>query len=220
MEAKYHMTREQSVFVAKRNIVDYIWKSAHLEGLAVTYPETDAIFNGMGVTGVKVSDIIVVNNLKHAWQFLLDNLDYPIDFRFICQLHKLVGKETAVLNAGYLRTVDVSIGGTTWRPGIPDEEQVKEDLQKLLENPDPTDRALELMLYLVRKQLFYDGNKRVSMLAANHVMVANGCGVISIPIERQVPFMGLLVRYYETGDAGEIKQYLYDFCIDGIQFEG
>ncbi len=37
MEAKYHMTREENIFVAKRNIVDYIWKSARLEGLAVTY---------------------------------------------------------------------------------------------------------------------------------------------------------------------------------------
>ena len=45
MQSKYHMTVEQNVFVAKRNIVDYIWKSAHLEGLAVTYPDTEAYFN-------------------------------------------------------------------------------------------------------------------------------------------------------------------------------
>lgn len=38
MQAKYHMTREENIFVARRNIIDYIWKSARLEGLAVTYP--------------------------------------------------------------------------------------------------------------------------------------------------------------------------------------
>ena len=65
------MTREQSVFTAKRNIIDYIWKSAQLEGLSVTYPDTEAIYNGMSVPGVKVSEIVAVNNLKHAWQFLL-----------------------------------------------------------------------------------------------------------------------------------------------------
>lgn len=27
MEPKYHMTVEQNIFVAKRNIVDYIWKT-------------------------------------------------------------------------------------------------------------------------------------------------------------------------------------------------
>jgi len=63
MDAKYHMTREENIFAAKRNIVDYIWKSARLEGLVVTHPDTEAIFNGMSVQGVKVSDIIAVNNL-------------------------------------------------------------------------------------------------------------------------------------------------------------
>ena len=69
MQAKFNMTREENIFTAKRNIVDYIWKSAKLEGLAVTYPDTEAIYNGMSVSGVKVSEIVAVNNLKHAWQF-------------------------------------------------------------------------------------------------------------------------------------------------------
>ncbi|GHU78102.1 hypothetical protein AGMMS49992_27860 [Clostridia bacterium] len=51
MKAKFNMTREQNVFVAKRNIVDYIYKSARLEGLGVTYPDTETIFNGMSAPG-------------------------------------------------------------------------------------------------------------------------------------------------------------------------
>ena len=86
MQEKFNMTREENIFTAKRNIVDYIWKSAKLERLAVTYPDTEAIYNGMSVSGVKVSEIVAVNNLKHAWQFLFDNLDYPIDFPYICKL--------------------------------------------------------------------------------------------------------------------------------------
>ena len=69
MISKYNMTQEQNIFVAKRNIVDYIYKSAKLEGLGVTYPDTEAIFQGTAVHGVKVSDIIAINNLKHTWQF-------------------------------------------------------------------------------------------------------------------------------------------------------
>ena len=45
MENKFNLTREQNIFVAKRNIVDYIWKSANLEGIGVTYPETQAIYD-------------------------------------------------------------------------------------------------------------------------------------------------------------------------------
>ena len=133
MQSKYHMTVEQNVFVAKRNIVDYIWKSAHLEGLAVTYPDTEAIFNGLSVAGVSVKDIIAVNNLKHAWQFVLDSLDCPVDYSFVCQINRLVGGDNLVYNAGFIRNVPVTIGGTTWRPEMPIESQIKADLLRIRE---------------------------------------------------------------------------------------
>ena len=50
MKDKFNLTREQNVFVAKRNIVDYIWKSANLEEINVSYFETQAIYDGGVVT--------------------------------------------------------------------------------------------------------------------------------------------------------------------------
>ena len=218
MEPKYRMTVEQNIFVAKRNIVDYIWKSAHLEGLAVTYPDTEAIFNGLSVAGVAVKDIIAVNNLKHAWQFVLDSLDYPVDYSFICQINRLVGGDNLVYHAGFIRNVPVTIGGTSWKPEMPIESQIKEDLLEIRAMPEPTDRALTLMLYIMRKQMFLDGNKRTAMLAGNAEMISSGCGIISVPIEKQRDFTMLLINYYESGDMAEIKDFLYEGCIDGIDF--
>lgn len=43
LQDKYNMTQEQNVFLAKRNIVDSIWKSAHIEGINITFPETRKI---------------------------------------------------------------------------------------------------------------------------------------------------------------------------------
>ena len=131
LEAKYHMTPEGNFCVAKRNIIDYIWKSARLEGLAVTYPDTEAIFNGMSVQGVKVSDIIAVNNLKHAWQFVFDTLDYPIDYPFVCKINQYVGGDNLIIRAGYLRDVPVSIGGTVWKLDMPIESQIKEEMEEI-----------------------------------------------------------------------------------------
>ena len=74
------------------------------------------------------------------------------------------------------------------------------------------------MLYLMRKQMFLDGNKRTSMLAANQVMISNVKGIISIPIEYQRDFTGLLVKYYETGEMLKITDFVYDNCIDGMDF--
>jgi hypothetical protein len=219
MEAKYHMTVAQNIFVAKRNIIDYIWKSAKLEGLAVTYPDTEAIFNGMSVSGVKVSEIIAVNNLKHAWQFILDNLSYPIDYPYICKINQLVGGDNLIINAGFLRNVSVTIGGTAWRPGMPIELQIKEELLRILKIENPTDRAITLMLYLMRKQMFLDGNKRTAMLAGNQVMISSGCGILSVPIEQQREFTTMLVQFYETNDMEPLKDFVYDQCIDGIAFE-
>ena len=67
MQDKYNLTREQNVFIAKRNIVDYIWKSANLEGIGVTYPETQAIYDGDVVNDLTVDKIIAINNLKYAY---------------------------------------------------------------------------------------------------------------------------------------------------------
>ena len=75
-----------------------------------------------------------------------------------------------------------------------------------------------MMLYIVQKQMFLDGNKQTSMLAGNHIMISNGCGIISIPIELQATFTKLLIAFYESNDIGEIKQFLYENCIDGIEF--
>jgi prophage maintenance system killer protein len=219
MEAKYCMTRDDNIFVAKRNIVDYIWKSAKLEGLTVTYPDTDAIYNGMSVANVPVNEIIAVNNLKYAWQFVLENLDYEMDYPYVCHIHRIVGGDTLIRDAGNSRKIPVRIGGTTWKPDMPVESQLKEQLAELMTIQSPTERAIMLTLYLMRKQIFLDGNKRLAMLAGNQVMIANGCGIISVPIEHQQVFRNMLIAFYESGGAAEISRFIYDNCIDGMDFE-
>ena len=81
MDNKFILTKEQNIFVAKRNIVDYIWKSANLEGINVTYSETQAIYDGGIVNGLTVDNIIAINNLKYAWQFILENEEIDCDFK-------------------------------------------------------------------------------------------------------------------------------------------
>lgn len=217
MENKYNMTIEQNIFVAKRNIIDYIWKSAHLEGIAITYPDTEAIYNGLSIAGMRVDDILTINNLKHAWQFVLSIIDYPTDYPFICKINQYVGGNL-IYNSGFIRTLPVSIGGTKWRPDMPIESQIKEELTEINKIENATDRALTLMLFIMRKQMFLDGNKRTAMLAGNHILIAAGAGIITIPIDMQRDFSELLIKYYETNHMEDIKKFLYHNCIDGICF--
>ena len=219
MENKFNLTREQNIFIAKRNIVDYIWKSANLEGIAVTYPETQAIYDGGIVNGLTVDNIIAINNLKYAWEFILENKEIEYDYKTICYIHRLVvDKLVLEQDLGRIRTTPVNIGGTKWQPQFPIESQIKEELSSLLNqgNKSKTEIAIEVMLFIMRRQMFIDGNKRVAMLFANKIMIDNGCGIISIKQENQTMFYDKLIKYYETGDMKDLKQWIYETSIDGM----
>jgi len=51
-ERKYAMTQEENIGLAKRDIADLIYKEANLEGIAVTYPQTQEIYDGRTVAGL------------------------------------------------------------------------------------------------------------------------------------------------------------------------
>ena len=220
MENKFNLTREQNVFVAKRNIVDYIWKSANLEGIGVTYPETQAIYDGGIVNGLTVDKIIAINNLKYAWQFILENEGIEYDYKALCQIHKLTCDKLVLdQELGRIRTTPVNIGGTSWKPQFPIESQIKEELDGLLNQPEKTktEISIEIMLWIMRRQMFIDGNKRVAMLFANKIMIDNGCGIITIAQDLQPTFYEKLIKFYESGDNTDLKEWIYDNCIDGIE---
>lgn len=214
---KYNLTKEENIALVKRNMVDYIWKSANLEGIAVTYPQTSVIFEGLSVNGLRIDEINSINNLKHTWQFLLDNIDYPVDFRYISQINKIVGEYNVVPFAGELRTSIVDMGGTEWKPEIPNREKIEKNLEEINQIKSITERAITLCLYLMRTQPFFDGNKRTAMMTANQVMVQNGKGIISVPLKNLEKFRELLIDFYETDDMKKIKNFLYENCIIGLE---
>lgn len=219
MPDKYNLTREQNVFVAKRNIVDYIWKSANLEGIGVTYPETKVIYEGGIINGLKVDEVIAINNLKYAWEFILENEDLKNDFNTLCHIESLVADKLVLeQDLGRIRTTPVNVGGTKWKPLFPIESKIKEELEQLLnqEEKTKTEIAIEIMLWIMRRQMFIDGNKRTAMLFANKIMIDNGCGIITISQEYQKDFYEKLIKYYESGDMQDLKKWIYDNCIDGI----
>lgn len=218
MKNKFNMTKEQNIFVAKRNIVDYIYKSANLEGIHVTFSETQAIFDGVGVEGVKVDDIIKINNLKRAWQYMLDTLDRLTDFDYLCRLNLIIGNEGSIYGAGKIRAYDVKISGTNWQPQIPFEYDIRNEMSDILKIESITKRAITLMLWGMRRKIFIDGNKRTSMMIANKEMIQNGAGIISVPKDKIKDFYDLLINFYETNSIHKIEQFVYQNCIDGINF--
>ena len=217
IEDKFNMTLEQNIFVAKRNIVDYIWKSANLEGINVTFPETQKIYEGGNVGNLRIDEIVAINNLKHGWQFILSTITSSKDFNYLSSINAIVGSNL-VDNAGRLRSGDVRIGGTKWKPELPNQNKFKEDIKEINQIENITERAITQMCYIMRSQMFWDGNKRTAMLFANHEMVKNGKGIITISIDIKDLFGEKLTEYYETNNMENLKQFVYENCIDGIDF--
>lgn len=215
MNNKYNLTLEQNIFLAKRNLVDNVYANARMEGLNITFPETKTILEGINVPNLKIDEIQCILNLRDAWKYLINNIEKKFDLNFICKINELVARNESIA-WGALRQGEVQITGTDYIPDIPNEEDVKQQINNILQIENATERAIEYMLYGMRSQLFWDGNKRTSTICANKIMIENGCGIIKVPDNKLKDFTILLSEFYSTNNKEKIKHFIFDNCIDGI----
>lgn len=199
---------------ARANVKSLIYDQAVLEGVSTTFPQTETILENGIVNGVKASDVQKILNLKHAWEFIVDPdvVASSCNYYLISHIARLVN-EGFYENGGSVRSVPVTIGGSSYVPPIPNELDVKESIDRIIQSEfDDIDIAVELTLYCMKTQIFIDGNKRASIIFANHFMIQKGLGLLVVP-ENIVPeFKSLLVAYYEGRDEAAIKQFLKEKC--------
>ncbi|MDD6419608.1 MAG: Fic family protein [Clostridium sp.] len=213
---KYNLTKKENVFLAKKVLVSSIYNSAKLEGINVNYQDTKTILDGANVPSLRLDEINCILNLRDAWNFVLSNIDEAITLDFICKINSFVSRNES-LEWGVLRTGKVGINGVDYIPDIPNEAKIIADIKNIMEEKNITRRSLVLMLYLMRTQVFWDGNKRTSMIVANKIMIENGCGVITIKEEYFKEFNSLLTEYYNTNKMESLLKFLYNNCIFGME---
>ena len=147
---------------AKRHLVDTIYKQAILEGVATTFADTESIIEGGKINNMSSEDVLKIVNLKHAWEFILNKnvILSDTNFPLLCEINKFV-QEGFYYSAGKIRTVPVSIGGTKWTPELPIESIIKEELDDIFNKKiSDIDKAIEILLYIMKKQIFIDGRRR------------------------------------------------------------
>lgn len=207
--------QDTAIEMAKRMLVDSIWKSANLEGLGTTFPKTEAILANAPTT-TKTEEVLFVINMKRAWQFLLDNLEYSNCIMLLREFDKIVG-ELLFNYAGEIRTIPVQIGGTSWEPEMPHTGIIINSIKEMEQIEDVELKALKYFCYIARTQMFIDGNKRVAQLMTNKVLIENNIGIFQIPIEKLEEFKEMLIEYYETGNDIKIIGFMKEYCIRRIQ---
>ena len=217
MKNKYNMTNEDNIFFAKRKLVDTIYRSAILEGIAVTFADTYSFMNNVNNGNISIDDMLKLKGLKDAWEYTLNNIDTELTIDYIKKIHFEICKGQNIEPLGEFRNKGVGITGTSWRPKLPSECNYEDDLKKILSISRELERCITLFCFIQRAQMFLDGNKRVANLVANKEMIRTGQGIISVPIEKIGEYFAKLIKYYETNDINDIKLWTYENCIDGIE---
>lgn len=213
---KYKLTSEQSMFLAKKKWDENVYCGMKMENRAVTFPQTRTILNGVNVPDVMLDDIQAILNMRDAWKYIMASVEAPLTLEYICKINEFIARNEA-LEWGKLRNGSVGISGTDYIPPIPKYEDAERELCDILsKDVSATEKALDIFLWGARAQLFWDGNKRTSLTAANKMLLMNGAGILTVTDKYMEDFNKKLLDYYNTGDGEDLKRFLYDNAIYGI----
>ena len=208
-----------NIAFARANMKMNIYDQAVLEGVATSFPQTEEIIDNGKISGVTATDVQKILNLKHAWEFILDRdvIASRSDYYMLSHIARVVN-EGFFAEGGRIRGVPVTIGGSSYVPPLPNELDVKEKIREIIEESDEViNTAIKLCLYCMKTQIFLDGNKRASVIFANHYLISHGGGFLVIP-EKEVPeFKRLLVKYYEGEDITVIAAFMKKYCWKKIE---
>jgi len=203
-----------NIAFARANMKTNIYDQAVLEGVATSFPQTEEIIENGKVSGMTATDVQKILNLKHAWEFILDRdvIASQSDYYMLSHIARLVN-EGLFAEGGRIRGVPITIGGLSYVPPLPNELDVKDKIKQIVEeNDDAINIAIKLCLYCMKTQIFLDGNKRASVIFANHYLISHGAGSLVIP-ENEVPeFKRLLVKYYEDDEINVIASFMKEHC--------
>ena len=202
--------------ITKNKVIETIYKSAMLEGIKVKCDEILLFFDNVNTGNISIVDMLKLKGLKDAWEFVLNTIDEELTIDYIKKIHFEICKGQGVVPLGEFRDKGVGITGTNYRPKLPRECNYDDELKNIMNIDSAIDRCITLFLWIQRSQMFLDGNKRVANLVANKEMIKNGMGILAVPVEKIGEYFTLLINFYETNNYTEIKKWIYENCIDGL----
>jgi hypothetical protein len=213
------MEKKELLMLVEKLLPDVVYNMASLERNPFTYPEVKTLLDGVTVGGHKLSDEQQVLSISEGWKYVVDavlNGEVHLDKQTFDELSEIIAKEEA-LESGKFRTGEVRVGGTDFVPPR------AEELESVFNTELPViigrcrsriDLAFEIFLWVSLNQFYYDGNKRISRLAANMILISAGQGILNVRVKDRLQFNILMVRFYNTREADEIFEFLYDNCLE------
>ena len=219
---KYHLSRKESVYLLKKNIVELVYNAGKFEGLNTTLLQTEEIIKYNRANNVAVDDVLTVVNLKRGFEMLLNDVQEPL-IETSKRINRIVAAEDALF-PGEIRTggVEVSTIQGRYVPPMLTEDEVNNQYGEIMnQDISETEKALRLFLFISKNQIFWDGNKRTALLTANKIMFSKGLGLLSVPESVFAKFNELLSMYdnsNQSSNESKILSFMHEECIYGIRY--
>ena len=146
---KYHLSRKESVYLLKKNIVELVYNAGKFEGLNTTLLQTEEIIKYNRANNVAVDDVLTVVNLKRGFEMRLNAVQEPL-IETSNRINRIVAAEDALF-LGEIRSggVEVSTIQGRYVPPILTEDDVKNQYHKIMSQEiSETEIALRLFLFI------------------------------------------------------------------------
>lgn len=215
---------ERSRHRFRAHLPELIWNTAALEGNNFTLPEVKTLLDGVTVGGKKLEDAEQIIALSEAYSRLDEMVGagrFSLSKEVSDELHYLVARHEAI-EAGAFRGEGKVQGGGTVRlasggvvPGTEHGEGgalLRKHFTNLVDYlktvSDPRRRALIYFASAVRRQFYFDGNKRTARLMTTGELFSGGYDIVSVPYSRKLEFNNALDVLFDLDDATELLRFL------------
>ncbi len=197
MNNKYVMTRSRTVAFLKENYVKFLYNCMKLSRYEMEPGEISALLEN---NPEETEEQIALGNYVEAFEFLIENKE-TANYEILVHLHKILMKG---LNDGVKSELN--------------EDQILH-LDEMINQPVKanTEIAIDVMMYILSKKLFEDGDVRVALMFANKIMIDNGNGIITVAPVYDSEFRTKMKAFHEGNN--EFRDWLYRYCVQGVRID-
>jgi Fic family protein len=214
----------------RAHLPELIWNTAALEGNNFTLPEVKTLLEGVTVGGKRLDDaeqILALNDAYNRLDAMVGAGEFELTKSVSDELHALLARHEAI-ESGSFRGEGTVTGGGTVRlasggvvEGTPHGvggQSLRAHFDRLISYleaiNDPRQRALIYFASAVRRQFYFDGNKRTARLMMTGEMMSSGFEVVSVPFARKLEFNEALDVLFSRDDATNLLRFLGTCVLD------
>lgn len=185
----------------RENIDVLLYDLVKLEDINITHENIINSLTGDPLNNVKLEDVVKYNKIKTAYENILKDeyIKLPYSVELLCAINKMLNEDLIYLNDYNLNDVENEIGNI-----------VEKDISVI-------NKAIEIFLYLSRKNIFKKNNILTALLFSNIYLLSNGNGVLTIPEDLTDKFKVMLNSFSNGKDTRIIKKFVIARCY--IKFE-